>query len=467
MDNLMNMRRGRPASQGHEGGGPVLYWMHRDHRLRDNWALLYAASLAASRDRALVAVHCLDPDYPQANAAHFRFLVDGLRELHADFKAANIPFVELMGDPPSRVAQLAGSLDACVLVTDFDPLRHKRRWLAQAGEAVACPVHEVDARNVVPCFVASDKCEYMARTIRPKIHRLLPEFLEPFPGLPPLRPLDAALAKKLPQWSWEQVEQGVPGLSGASRSRYFAAGEAAGAMALDAFTGAGLRGYAEKRNDPSLDGQSGLSPWLHFGMLSAQRAALEAASSRAEAADKEAFLEELIVRRELADNFCLHRQDYDRTSCYPEWARKTLERHADDPRPYIYTREQLEEGETHDPAWNAAQLEMRLTGKMHGYMRMYWGKKILEWTPDAEEAQGVAVELNDRWSLDGRDPNGYAGIAWSIGGVHDRPWMERPVFGQIRYMNYKGLERKFDVRAYVEKIKSLEGRERRKSIDKE
>jgi len=463
----MNMRRGRPASQGHEGGGPVLYWMHRDHRLRDNWALLYAASLAASRERALVAVHCLDPDYPQANAPHFRFLVDGLRELHTDFKAANIPFVELVGDPPDRVAELARSLDACVLVTDFDPLRHKRRWLAQAGEAVTCPVHEVDARNVVPCFVASDKCEYMARTIRPKIHRLLPEFLEPFPGLPPLRPLDAALAKKLPQWSWEQVEQGVPGLSGASRSRYFAAGEAAGAMALDAFTGGGLRGYAEKRNDPSLDGQSGLSPWLHFGMLSAQRAALEAASSRAEAADKEAFLEELIVRRELADNFCLHRQDYDRTSCYPEWARKTLERHADDPRPYIYTREQLENGETHDPAWNAAQLEMRLTGKMHGYMRMYWGKKILEWTPNAEEAQSVAVELNDRWSLDGRDPNGYAGIAWSIGGVHDRPWIERPIFGQIRYMNYKGLERKFDVRAYVEKIKSLEGRERRKSIDKE
>jgi len=463
----MNMRRGRLAQQGREGGGPVLYWMHRDHRLRDNWALLYAASLALGRQRLLVAVHCLDPEYPQANAFHFRFLVDGLRELHEDFKAAGIPFVELLGDPPARVAELARSLDAAALVTDFDPLRHKRRWLAQAGEAAGCPVHEVDARNVVPCFVASDKCEYMARTIRPRIHRLLPEFLEPFPALPGLRPLDAALAKKLPEWSWEQVEQGIPGLSGASRSRYFAAGEGAGAIALDAFTGAGLRGYAQKRNDPSLDGQSGLSPWLHFGMLSAQRAALEAAESRAEAADKEAFLEELIVRRELADNFCLHRQDYDRISCYPEWARKTLERHADDPRPYMYTRRQLEDGETHDPAWNAAQREMRLTGKMHGYMRMYWGKKILEWTPDAEEAQSVAVELNDRWSLDGRDPNGYAGIAWSIGGVHDRPWVERPVFGQIRYMNDKGLERKFDVRAYVEKIKSLEDWKRGKSIDKE
>lgn len=463
----MNMRRGRPASQGHEGGGPVLYWMHRDHRLLDNWALLYAASLAASRERALVAVHCLDPDYPQANTTHFRFLLDGLRELHADFKAANIPFVELVGDPPARVAGLARSLDACVLVTDFDPLRHKRRWLAQAGEAVTCPVHEVDARNVVPCFVASDKCEYMARTIRPKIHRLLPEFLEPFPDLPTLRPLDAALAMKLPEWSWEQVEQGVPGLSGASRTRYFAAGEAAARSALDAFTGAGLRGYAEKRNDPSLDGQSGLSPWLHFGMLSAQRAALEAAGGHAEAADKEAFLEELIVRRELADNFCLHRQDYDRTSCYPEWARKTLERHADDPRPYIYTRAQLEDGETHDPAWNAAQLEMRLTGKMHGYMRMYWGKKILEWTPNADEAQSVAVELNDRWSLDGRDPNGYAGIAWSIGGVHDRPWMERSVFGQIRYMNYKGLDRKFSVEGFLKKIRGLSGRRVGKSIDKE
>lgn len=463
----MNMRRGRLVSQGHAGGGPVLYWMHRDHRHRDNWALLYAASLAADRGRALVAVHCLDPAYPQANASHFRYLVDGLKELHADFKAANIAFVELMGDPPVQVAGLARSLDAAALVTDFDPLRHKRRWLELAGEAASCPVHEVDARNVVPCFVASDKCEYMARTIRPKIHRLLPEFLEPFPGLPILRPLDAGSAKALPEWSWEQVEQGIPGLSGAPRSRYFAPGEAAARRVLDAFTGGGLRGYAANRNDPSLDGQSGLSPWLHFGMLSAQRAALEAAGSRAGVEDKEAFLEELIVRRELADNFCLHRQDYDRTSCYPEWARKTLEHHADDPRPYIYTKQQLEDGETHDPAWNAAQMEMRLTGKMHGYMRMYWGKKILEWTPNAEEAQAVAVELNDRWSLDGRDPNGYAGIAWSIGGVHDRPWVERPVFGQIRYMNYKGLDRKFGVEAFLKKIHGLSVRQAGKSIDKE
>ncbi|MFP5220993.1 MAG: deoxyribodipyrimidine photo-lyase [Acidobacteriota bacterium] len=451
MHNLMNMRRGRLASKGSEGTGPVLYWMHRDHRMRDNWALLFAAAMAASRDRGLVVVHCLDPAYPQAAASHFRFLVDGLKELHGEFKAANIPFVELLGDPPARVAQLARDLDAAALVTDFDPLRHKRSWLARAGEAVSCPVHEVDARNVVPCFVASDKCEYMARTIRPKIHRLLPEFLEPFPGIPPLRPLDATGAKALPQWTWERVERGIPGLPGAPRPRYFAPGEAEARRALDAFTGGGLHGYALNRNDPSRNGQSGLSPWLHFGMLSAQRAALEAASGSAEAADKEAFLEELIVRRELADNFCLHRQDYDQTSCYPEWARKTLERHAHDPRPYIYTKEQLEAGETHDPAWNAAQLEMRLTGKMHGYMRMYWGKKILEWTPSAEAAQAVAVELNDRWSLDGRDPNGYAGIAWSIGGVHDRPWVERPIFGQVRYMNYKGLERKFDVRAYVEK----------------
>lgn len=455
MDFFPNARRARLVTPGVEGQGPVVYWMHRDHRASDNWALLFAAKMAADRDRPLLAVHCLHPAYPKANGPHFRFLADGLKEVQADLSARGVPFVELLGDPPLQVAQLANALDAAAVATDFDPLRHKRRWLAQAGAGLSCPLHEVDARNVVPCFVASDKCEYMARTIRPKIHRLLPEFLEPFPELPPVRPLEPGLAGLLPEWSWEQTERGVPGLSGANASRYFTAGGKAARAALDAFTRNGLRGYSVKRNDPSQDGQSGLSPWLHFGMLSAQRAALEAASSSAGPQDKEAFLEELIVRRELSDNFCLHRQDYDQVSCYPDWARKTLARHADDPRPYIYTPGQLEAGETHDPAWNAAQLEMARTGKMHGYMRMYWGKKILEWSPSPEQAQSVAVELNDRYGLDGRDPNGYAGIAWSIGGVHDRPWIERPVFGQVRYMNFKGLARKFDVEAYVAKVRAL------------
>ncbi|WP_243359886.1 deoxyribodipyrimidine photo-lyase [Fundidesulfovibrio terrae] len=449
----MNTRRARIISPGRPGVGPVVYWMHRDHRVRDNWALTYAALLAHQAGTTLVCAHCLAPSYPLAQPGHFRFLYDGLREIARDLAAQGIPHIQLLGDPPAEVSGLARSLDASAVVADFDPLRHKRSWMARAGEALACPLHEVDARNVVPCFVASDKQEYMARTIRPKIHRLLPEFLEDFPELPRQ---DGPSFPALPGRTWDEAEQAFPALL-APLPRFFAPGETAGRAALSRFVRVGLPGYAQSRNDPSIEGQSGLSPWLHFGMLSAQRAALAVASSDAAAQDKEAFLEELIVRRELSDNFCLHSRNYDSADCYPDWAKKTLDKHARDPRPYLYSPSELEEGRTHDPAWNAAQREMTLTGKMHGYMRMYWAKKLLEWTPCREEAQAVAVDLNDRLSLDGRDPNGYAGIAWAIGGVHDRPWSERTIFGQVRSMTFAGLKRKFDVEGYIRRVEAVFG----------
>ncbi|WP_243438601.1 deoxyribodipyrimidine photo-lyase [Fundidesulfovibrio soli] len=445
----MTARRGRILSRTPGGRGPVLHWMHRDHRLRDNWSLLHAWELAQGLGVPLVSAHCLDPAYPGAEAAHFRFLMEGLDTLQLDMAARGIPLLRLLGDPPSEIVRLALALDASAVVADFDPLRHKRAWLARAASALPCPLHEADARNVVPCFTASDKPEYMARTIRPKIHRLLPEFLtdfpeppgQPAPGVPPGLGRSAG---EIAEAFGKARATPIPG--------GFAPGERAGQDALEHFLAHGLHGYAENRNDPARDGQSGLSPWLHFGMLSAQRVALAVGSSGAPAPDKEAFLEELIVRRELADNFCLHHQDYDSTACFPQWAARTLEKHAADPRPALYSADELEQGRTLDPAWNAAQLEMVRTGKMHGYMRMYWAKKILEWTPDPATAMALAVAFNDRHSLDGRDPNGYAGIAWAIGGVHDRPWSERPVFGQVRYMNFAGLRRKFDIQGYVERI---------------
>jgi len=457
----MNQRRARLFQDGRPGPGPVLYWMHRDHRACDNWALLFAAGLARSLDAPLAAVHCLDPAYPLAQPVHFSFLLGGLDELARSLAGAGIPLARLTGDPPREVAGLARRLDAAAVVADFDPLRHKRAWLLQAARALECPLHEVDARNVVPCFRASDKAEYMARTIRSKIHRLLPEFLEEFPPLPTgLRPwAGAGPGPEAEGGLWPEPEAvgRLPGhLADGPGSGYFAPGEAAARAGLEDFLAHRLAGYAARRNDPGLDGQSGLSPWLHFGMLSAQRVALAVTGAHAPAEDKEAFLEELVVRRELADNFCLHHPDYDTVEAFPDWARRTLEKHARDPRPFLYTREELENARTHDPAWNAAQKEMLLTGKMHGYMRMYWGKKILEWTASPREALATALDLNDRYSLDGRDPNGYAGVAWSIGGVHDRPWVERPVFGQVRYMNLAGLNRKFDLAAYAAKVRGLE-----------
>jgi len=208
-------------------------------------------------------------------------------------------------------------------------------------------------------------------------------------------------------------------------------------------------GLSFKKKRSNQKGQSNLSPYLHFGQISAQRIALEVRKARLDPEAQKAFLEELIIRRELSDNYCYYNPDYDRPSGFPAWAQKTQATHQDDRREYDYSSEQLEKAQTHDPLWNAAQMEMVHKGKMHGYMRMYWAKKILEWTKSPEEAQRIAITLNDKYELDGRDPNGYTGIAWSIGGVHDRAWGERPVFGKIRYMSYNGSKSKFDVKGYI------------------
>jgi deoxyribodipyrimidine photo-lyase len=228
-------------------------------------------------------------------------------------------------------------------------------------------------------------------------------------------------------------------------------GEDAAHRMLRLFIGERLGKYNEQRNDPNAGAVSDLSPYLHFGQISAQRVALEVRQSRKSKPSRDAFLEELIVRRDLSDNFCYYNEAYDMFEGFPAWAQQSLNVHRNDTRDYIYPIETFEAAQTHDPLWNAAQNEMRTTGKMHGYMRMYWAKKILEWTPSPEEALAIAIYLNDRYELDGRDPNGYTGIAWSIGGVHDRAWGERPVFGKIRYMSYDGCKRKFDVDVYMRK----------------
>lgn len=229
-------------------------------------------------------------------------------------------------------------------------------------------------------------------------------------------------------------------------------GEDEALRVLQSFITRKLDRYETERNDPLKDCQSNLSPYLHFGQISPQRVALEVKRSSASEPAKEAFLEELVVRRELSDNYCYYTPNYDSFEAFPEWARKTLNDHRADRRSYLYSQEELETGATHDDLWNAAQRQMTIRGKMHGYMRMYWAKKILEWTASPEDALSVALHLNDRYELDGRDPNGYTGVAWSIGGVHDRPWGERKIFGKIRYMSYNGCAAKFNVKRYIEEV---------------
>lgn len=433
--------------------GPVVYWMSREQRVADNWGLYHAQQIALERKMPLLVVFTLTDRFPGATQCHFNFMLRGLEQVSDCLAKLQIPFVLLQGDPQHSILRFIEQQQVGCVVCDFDPLRIKRSWFDGAAAAAQIAFIEVDGHNIVPCRIASPKREFGAYTLRPKLKRLLPEFLTAIPQVishpyssPPLTgggrgageaSLDGAVLFSQAQFNDQggQVSGILPG-------------ESAAAEALSDFIGQRLQGYAIRRNNPVVNGQSGLSPWLHFGQLSPQRVALTVAA-QGDTEDAAALLEELTVRRELSDNFCLYCQLYDRIDAAPDWARKTLEKHRHDPREYCYSQDEFEQATTHDPLWNAAQQEMAGTGKMHGYLRMYWCKKILEWSETPEEAISTAVYLNDRYSLDGRDPNGYAGVAWSICGVHDRAWGERPVFGSVRYMNYNGCKRKFDVTAYI------------------
>ena len=452
MEKGVDISRVHLLKKGKELRGPVLYWMSRDQRARDNWGLLYAQELALSLDAPLGVVFCLAPKFLGATIRQYGFLLRGLEGTAGSWRDRRIPFFLLTGDAGKEIPAFVRSHGISALVTDFDPLRLKQRWKTSVADRIGIPFFEVDAHNIVPCRAASEKREYGAYTLRPKLRRLLPAYLTEFPGLIK-HPL--TWKGRVPAIHWNRVRAGLHVDRTVPEVEWLAPGEDAGRKALRTFIRTKLRTYDSRRNDPTLEGQSDLSPYLHFGQLAAQRAALEVLRSPAPERSKEAFLEELITRRELSDNFCFHAPDYDAPSCFPSWAVKTLDAHRKDLREHLYGRKELEAARTHDGLWNAAQREMIIRGKMHGYLRMYWAKKILEWTRSPWEAMEVAIYLNDKYELDGRDPNGYAGIAWSIGGVHDRPWGERKIFGMVRYMSEKGCRSKFDVDGYIEKINSL------------
>lgn len=443
----MKPERAREFKPGDGSGtGPVVYWMSRDQRVSDNWALVHAQNQALERKVPLLVVFCLVPSFLGAAVRQYGFMMRGLQETREKLESKGIPFFLLTGKPGHQIPSFLKRCLASALVTDFDPLRLKRQWKEEAASELFIPVIEVDAHNVVPCWSASHKQEYGAYTIRPKINRLLPEYLESFPRLKkhpfPFKGENSTMP-------WEKVVFGVKVDQSVQEVSWIKPGEGAARQKLRAFLKEGLKNYSENRNDPNVRGQSDLSPYLHFGQISAQRVAQEVRKSGAgESADD--FLEELLVRRELADNFCYYNKYYDCFEGFPDWAIRTLNHHRADVREYAYAREDFEDARTHDRLWNAAQMEMVNRGKMHGYMRMYWAKKILQWSPSPEQAMETAIVLNDRYELDGRDPNGYAGIAWSIGGVHDRAWGERPVFGKVRYMSEAGAHRKFDVDLYIE-----------------
>ncbi len=422
------------------GGKSVLYWMSREQRVEANFALLAAREYATKHGLTLVVAFCVASEFLGASPEAFRFMGEGLMEVERALKAKNIPFKLLFGHPPAKIASFANEIGAGAVFVDFDPLRIKVSWLDELKKLFSGSIYEVDSRNIVPARLASDKKEFAAYTIRPKIHRLLPQFL--------------MVPKELEAQSGAQkfFENNFSLFDALAKNRFFSGGRAAALAKLKEFLELKLDGYAMYRNDPTKDFVSELSPYLHFGQLSSLEVALAVRATKANEESKASFLEELIVRRELAENFCLYCKDYDNENSLEAWAKANMAITDNEPREYIYSQEEFESGATHDELWNAAQTELKIKGKIHGYMRMYWAKKILEWTPCTKDAFKVAVYLNDRYALDGRDPNGYAGIAWSIGGVHDRAWPVRKVFGKVRYMNYNGCKAKFDVKKYILKV---------------
>ena len=443
---VIDPRRSRPLNDRPVGPGPIVYWMSRDQRVAGNWALLRAQALALETKSPLTVVFTLAPAFLGAPLRAYDFMLKGLAQVEARLAAAGISFHLLCGPPDETLPAFVATENAGAVVTDFDPLRLKNQWKTAVAKRLPVRLEEVDAHNIVPAWIASPKQEYGAYTLRPKIHKLLPDFLVEFP---PLQRHPFPWRKKGVPIDWARTlerlkpDVAVPAVS------WIQPGEAAGAKTLGLFLKNRLERYSQKRNDPTLDGQSDLSPYLHFGQVSAQKVALEVRRRAWDTESGQDFIEELIVRRELSDNFCLYNSSYDTFDGFPHWAKKSLDAHRRDKRPFLYKRYAFEQAATHDPLWNAAQTEMVKRGKMHGYMRMYWCKKILEWSATPEEAMATAIYLNDRYELDGRDPNGYAGIAWSIGGVHDRPWFNRPVIGQIRCMTANGCQSKFNVDTYI------------------
>ena len=434
-------------------GRYVVYWMQASQRAECNHALEYAIEQANDLGKPVVVYFGLTDRYPEANARHYRFMLEGLKETQQALRARGINFVLRRESPELGVIEIARQ--ASSVVVDRGYLKVQRNWRDYAAQRLECPLIQVETDAVVPVELASSKEEYSAATLRPRIHRRLPDFLAPLAGSVPK---DRSIDLDFDSLSLDSVDQTLSTLDidrSVPKARNFRGGAGEARRLLDVFVEQKLDRYAELRNDPNEDCLSNLSPYLHFGQISPLHIALRVLETGSR--NSAAFLEELIVRRELAFNFVHYNRDYGTFDSLPSWAQQTLREHEADPRPASYSLEQLEKAATHDPCWNAAQTEMMVEGKMHGYMRMYWGKKILEWARSPREAYEIALYLNNKYELDGRDPNSYAGVAWCFG-KHDRPWGERPVFGTVRYMNDRGLMRKFDVERYVKKWSPSESR---------
>lgn len=436
----------------------VIYWMQSSQRVEYNHALEYAISSANELGKDLIVYFGITENYPEANERHYYFMLEGIREIKRELEKVNIRMIILKISPENGIIKLLKH--ASLIVVDRGYMRHEKAWRNHVAKTADCRLVQVETNVIVPVETASPKEEYSAATLRRKLEKVRDGFINPMKESKYLG--NYSKSKALPkEFEIEDIDAAIKKLKidrSVKKLPNFQGGTSEAKKHLESFFDDDFEKFASKRNDPSLDCCSNLSPYLHFGQISPLYIYLKVLSYEVDSSDyalsRESFLEELFVRRELSMNFVFYNSNYDSYECLPSWALKTLAEHDGDDREYLYSLEELEFAKTHDEYWNAAQLQMLRDGKMHGYMRMYWGKKILQWSKSPKEAYAAAIYLNNKYELDGRDPNGFAGIAWCFG-KHDRAWGEREIFGKVRYMVYSGLKRKFDMEKYVNKLNVL------------
>ena len=436
-----------------ENGECIIYWMQRSQRIHNNLAFRFASELANKLSKPLLIYFGLFTNYPLGSERVFRFMLEGLKEVSLECDRLGIPFIIIKENPANGILNIAKKLKACAIIVDEDYIRTGRNWRIAAASKLSMSFVQVDSDTVVPVR-NSDKEEWGAYTIRPKILKALPDYFIKTEDILPKKKLkleldnsinlaDCDINQLAAAYKYSQSVKSVSGVTG---------GYSKALSQMNYFIDNNLDNYSSLHNEIGNDVTSHISPYLHFGQISSSEAALMVHKSDKNPNSINAFIEQIIVRRELAINYCFYNYAYDTISAAPNWAALTLDNHRNDPRPEIYSLEELESSQTHDELWNTAQLELKTYGKIHNYMRMVWAKKILEWSASPEQALQYAIYLNDKYALDGRDPNGYANIAWCIFGKHDRAFAERQVFGKVRYMSTDSTKRKTDWKQYIKRV---------------